>query len=1237
MKQLAIILPKALALALSFGAGLSAHADYRSAVLSDNPTGYWPLATAYAGSLVTNVATNLGSYGAADNGVYAVSALTGQPGPIAGDPATSVNTEFGNVAISDGAICSLSTFSLETWAYKTGSAANSTYQTVLDGRNGGGQNFRVYTGGYGQTGVGPDDLEFWTWVGTPGAGSWASVTLAANSLPVGQWFHLVFTFDGGNTGDMAIYTNGVLASNVPAANTSYEPQAVPFDIGSGYINFQGNEADVAVYSNILSASAVLAHYQAGANGLGGYVATVQADSPVGFWRLNETFPMDTASNVVNAGLNGVYLNNPKHQIAGALAASGNAATAFDANNNLMSVVYSATLNPSVFTAEAWLEPTAVMAPGEIEGCPMSSAYTASPYQGWLIYQNSTNFEFQTYNANGTTAAVDIPGGPVITPYTWYHVAVSWDGSVGRMYVNGVLAGASASTNFVPNAGAAFTVGGRSDGSYAWGGVAQAVALYKTNLSGAQILNHYQNGINASPAQSYASLVKADGAISYWPLGEPDYNTNVYEPNLGTIGKLGDGRFLSPLTTDTNGQLSGTPGPIVTESNNAATVFTSGSTLISIPLNDVFVRTNVLSFEIWYYDQSADNTLRCPAWWRDSFGVDTRGWVLYTLSNPNYVDFWQLSSTVNTWDYVQDELDLYQNNQWQHLVVTWDGTNSLMYVNGVFVAQNGVNNEQFMRLVDRGVQTISSSSYPFVGELAEAAYYTNVLSPNRIQAHYIAATGANPPAVLASISGSGASPTAPLASVATYVGGNVTVPAYILGTPPFTNQWYMASAGGVATNAVAGQTNNWLVFPSATEADGGNYVLVVSDSAGSVTSAIVDVSIVSSPASVVTPPQSVTRVQGIDVTLDVTAGGSLPIHYQWLSNGVAIAGATSSALTLSNIAPSFATNYSVTVYNLLGTNTSSPATLTVVPEAPGSYAASVALNAPIAYWRLDEAPGATNAFDIAGGYTGAYSGSEVLGQPGAILGDADTSIYLPGAGGIQIPFTPNLNPAVTFSVECWAKGDPSGAGSTRVLVSSRTSFSGWYWGYQVLAGANNDWEFSIGLRTDGILTLANDATNAADGAWHHLVGTYDDSIGDMRLYVDGQVAATGKTAAGRWGPNAFYAGQNPAGDEAIGSDADNDPQGALAHPFYGGIDEVAIYDYALSPAQVASHFAVGGPPELGIRKAGGAKVVVTWTKGQLLEATNLLGPWTTNTAAISPLTNSPAGNTMFYRATVANAP
>jgi hypothetical protein len=71
--------------------------------------------------------------------------------------------------------------------------------------------------------------------------------------------------------------------------------------------------------------------------------------------------------------------------------------------------------------------------------------------------------------------------------------------------------------------------------------------------------------------------------------------------------------------------------------------------------------------------------------------------------------------------------------------------------------------------------------------------------------------------------------------------------------------------------------------------------------------------------------------------------------------------------------------------------------------------------------------------------------------------------------------------------------------------------------------------------------------------------------------------------------------------------------------YGGVNAIEI---VANPAP---------PTVIGIR-ADGSNVVLTWPQGVLLEATNLMGPWTTNNA-VSPYTNQPGNPQMYYRVIV----
>jgi hypothetical protein len=89
----------------------------------------------------------------------------------------------------------------------------------------------------------------------------------------------------------------------------------------------------------------------------------------------------------------------------------------------------------------------------------------------------------------------------------------------------------------------------------------------------------------------------------------------------------------------------------------------------------------------------------------------------------------------------------------------------------------------------------------------------------------------------------------------------------------------------------------------------------------------------------------------------------------------------------------------------------------------------------------------------------------------------------------------------------------------------------------------------------------------------------------------------------------------------------------ARSFGGSLDEVAIYPYAMSGAQVQNLYngvVATTPPQLSIRPMAG-NVVLTWDRGMLLQANDVTGPWTTNTLATSPWTNTASGSRTFYRA------
>ncbi|HLH52474.1 MAG TPA: LamG domain-containing protein [Verrucomicrobiae bacterium] len=139
------------------------------------------------------------------------------------------------------------------------------------------------------------------------------------------------------------------------------------------------------------------------------------------------------------------------------------------------------------------------------------------------------------------------------------------------------------------------------------------------------------------------------------------------------------------------------------------------------------------------------------------------------------------------------------------------------------------------------------------------------------------------------------------------------------------------------------------------------------------------------------------------------------------------------------------------------------------------------------------------------------------------------------------------------------------------------------------------------------------------AWVHLVGTYDGA--NWKLYRNGQLVAT---QAGPTGALTIDGGDWAVGATGMGW-ADN---------LRGAIDEVAIYNTALSAAQVSAHYNAaksGSLATFAIKPAGSNTVIITWPSGATLQqSTTVNGTYADVPGSpVSPLT-IPATATMFYR-------
>lgn len=269
-------------------------------------------------------------------------------------------------------------------------------------------------------------------------------------------------------------------------------------------------------------------------------------------------------------------------------------------------------------------------------------------------------------------------------------------------------------------------------------------------------------------------------------------------------------------------------------------------------------------------------------------------------------------------------------------------------------------------------------------------------------------------------------------------------------------------------------------------------------------------------------------------------------------------------------------------------------------ASANYPSIINQDSPWAYWQLAEPSPSTTAQDSSGnGHTGTYAACANLGQQGPIRNYSATSAFLGVNQGCYMTYgIPATGPRAyygSYSVEAWIK--PSSTTKPfQAFFDSRAPDQTVRWCYfgrcswRTISG---EYSMDLGLTGstyvdgqqltadigDGMQWLANPVIPFAfaAGRWYYIVLTVDDSTQYATLFINGQPVghfALAKTVQAGTMP-LLIDGNHPivlGGDPRYPS-----PPNPYPDNFDGTIGQVAVYEYALSSAQVAAHYSAGEGP------------------------------------------------------------
>jgi len=222
-------------------------------------------------------------------------------------------------------------------------------------------------------------------------------------------------------------------------------------------------------------------------------------------------------------------------------------------------------------------------------------------------------------------------------------------------------------------------------------------------------------------------------------------------------------------------------------------------------------------------------------------------------------------------------------------------------------------------------------------------------------------------------------------------------------------------------------------------------------------------------------------------------------------------------------------------------------VSIIAAGASAFETSNCPSGIVSYWGFDEGSG-SSVVDFVGTNNG-----QLINGPTRTTGQVGNAIQFDSSSWVSM--TDNGLPAGSNprTVEAWIKTSDAGTGAIFVYGTPLASGQLSYVGKNFPAGSNNIWisQWGLSITTSGV--------NIMDGNWHHIAVI--SSSGNYKIYVDGILRASGNMTT-----NTVLSGIATIGAYKVYSDGTDQ--------FIGQIDEVAIYNRALSTEEIQQQYQYG---------------------------------------------------------------
>ncbi|OQX25389.1 MAG: hypothetical protein BWK80_15880, partial [Desulfobacteraceae bacterium IS3] len=626
----------------------------------------------------------------------------------------------------------------------------------------------------------------------------ASVT-SATSVNTGNWTHIAAVKDASN--NVILYVNGI-----QDASGSLSTDSITADLFYiGVLNwggisltscFNGQIDEVRIW-NVARTQAEIKQYMNTAltGAESGLVAYYNFDQTSGT-TLPDLATTPTADNGTLTNMTGSEWTASGAPVP--MTAPGNGLS-FNGSNQYVQVPNASSLiTNSNITIMGWVYPRTVCPPDWSDTDAIIGFRNDSNADFYIYQTPSTNIEARFRNSSGTTYTITTTTD-VLTVNQWQHLAMTYNGSTLRLYLNGTEIGNTSASGVITNGTVPFGIGTIFSGADYLNGKLDEVRIWNTARSQTDIQNNMHNTLNPSSEANLVAYYRFDqaggatltdytagnyhgtlvnsptwtasGAMCPFPIsatnvtatgftanwnavsGATGYRIDVStDPNFGSFITNGSNIAAGSSTSFNITGLTLTPGTAYYFRMRAEKSGWTSPDSATVPV--MFPPGNALQFDgtddyVTVPDNANLNftgafTLEAWIYKNTSFpgwsGIIRKGYYfLVGIQSTDRVRFGFVDSSSAEYDC--DSVSDIPNNQWVHIAGVYDGANMIIYINGVADKSTNIGSHTILTSASP-LNLGESSSYYFNGQMDEVRIWNVARSQGDIQSNMLTTLAGN---------------------------------------------------------------------------------------------------------------------------------------------------------------------------------------------------------------------------------------------------------------------------------------------------------------------------------------------------------------------------------------------------------------------------------------------------------------------------------------------------------------